>query len=396
MKNSVLYFLLEGFSRGGIQFFLLFISYYFGENIYITLMLLVSLETLIPLFFPTNYIDALSPLLKTYSSQKITSNFFILNFIFLLLFCLLFLIFMHALKKYYNYHNGCVYFLILLNVFLVRWLYFSAYMKQMQEKHSVAIKIKGIPFILSMIFAAFMVFMLDDKILGFFIGKTFGILIYCLYIVKQENMDLVWDKNFIKDFIGRSKYLLLTGLLGWATGYGFLNVAHTFYTELDTKNFAYMLNVYMIFLMVIFGGMQVLRPKILKLVDNSASFTQLKSFYLKTMFVYTSVGVGGVLFFLLLQTINLPENIARIIDNGDLAILLFILVAAESTARLIIYSKDDIKKFTYNMVSIELIGWLIVAILLFFFKVKMFYIYFVLIFIRSLYVVEYAYKRENI
>jgi len=393
MRNSILYFLLEGLSRGGIQFFLLFISYYYGENIYVTLMLLVSLETLIPLFFPTNYIDALLPLLKKYSEQEITSNFFVFNFIFFVVFGLVFIVFIQQLQEYYNYDNTYVYFLILINVFLVRWLYFSAFMKQMEEKHINAIRIKGIPFILSLGLAILFVFLFEDKIFGFFVGKTLGLFIFYVYILLKTNITFSMNYKFLIDFSARSKYLVLIGLLGWATGYGFLNIAHTFYTETDTKNFAYILNLYMIFLMVIFGGMQVIRPKILKLVNTNAASIQLKTFYIKTMLLYSGVAILGFGIFMFIQILSLPSSVGNMLQNGNYAILLFLLVAAESTARLFVYAKDDIKNFTQKIVSVELIGWLLVLILLYAQETKMFLIYFTLVTIRTLYVIYYTYKR---
>ena len=363
MKNSILYFIFEGFSRGGIQFLLLFISYYFGENIYVTLLLLVSLETLVPLFFPTNYIDGLLPLLKKYSHKEIRANFFTLNILFFLVFLVVFFNFKDELISYFKYKNFIVYLLILLNVYLVRWLYFSAFMKQMNEKHAEAIRIKGIPFILSLSFAMAFVFIFEDKIFGFFLGKSFGLLIY--YILIQEKIVRSIKLEFLIDFFNRSKFLLLTGLLGWGTGYGFLNVAHIFYTEIDIKRFGYMLNIYMIFLMVIFGVIQVVKPKILRLVEKGSSIKELLYFYFKIMLSYVTVALIGFLSISILKIIHLPgalkiihipDAVMNMIQNANLSILLFLLVASESTARIFIYAKDKIKNFTYIMVSVEILG----------------------------------------
>lgn len=393
MKNSILYFFLEGFSRGGIQLFLLFVSYGFSENIYITLMLLISLETLVALFFPTNYIDALLPLFKKYTNSQIFSNFFVLNFTFFLLFICIFIFYLDELKQYYNYYNSYVYFLVLLNVFFMRWLYFSAFMKQIEEKHLNAIKIKSIPFLLSLLFAIIFVLLLDDKVMGFFIGKSLGLFLYYVYLIKQESIKIFFNRMFLVDFISRSKFLLLTSLLGWSTGYGFLNIAHTFYSGIDTRNFGYMLNIYMIFLMITFGIIQVLRPKILTLIENRASTHALFNYYIKIILLFLLIAFVSYIFSFLLKEFRISDFIIKIIENIDFAILLFLLVSIESITKIFIYAKDKIKIFTYLLVSTEIIAWAMILTLIYLLNVNMFLVYFSLILIRVIITVYYGYKK---
>ena len=81
---------------------------------------------------------------------------------------------------------------------------------QVNEDHKTALKLKFGPFVLSFLFSMLGYFLLEDKVLGYFLGKTVGFSVaFIVFIKKLRFQAFVIEKEILIDFLHRIKKLVI-------------------------------------------------------------------------------------------------------------------------------------------------------------------------------------------
>ena len=397
MKYSILYMIFEGLSKGGNHVLLLFVASTIDPSIYLTIMLLISFETLLPIFVITNYNEVLYSIKDRFDKEKVFSTIMTLTTLMSLVYMIGILIIKSYLYKYFEYNNLVVYLIISFNIFFFVFFRFISVFYQLEEKHSQAIYLKSLPFFLSFIGVLCGVLLFEDKIAGFFIGKLLGYIVaFVIFLAKNKifRLDFKIDKDFLIQYINRAKFLILLGVFGWLSGYGFLNFGKVFSTPQDTIKFGYMLNIFMLYLMIANGINQIYAPKIRGLFD-----IDIKSAYLfskKVAAIYLGISLVSLLLYKAIiiyidqNYMILNLNIKHIIAMFPYSVLIFYISSFKYISDVYIYLQDIYKDFVYRLMTVEVIVFILVIGLLNFYPSLLIPAYILIIVSRSFVVYKFA------
>lgn len=392
MKNSVYYIIYEGLSKGGSHLILFLLALYVNQENYLAIMLLLSLETMLPLFVLSNYNEILYKLKEKYSLQDMIGSLLITTLSTIGAFLLIFLLLQHDIYLYFGYDGIIVYLAILFNVFLVVTFRFFSISHQIEEDHTKALRYKSLPFFLSFLGIILAVFICDDKVFAFFIGKSLGY-ISALFFLKMHTYFkvLVINRVFIIEYMERAKFLILVGLFGWLSNYGFFNILHVFYSKYETLQFGYMLNILMLFLLLANGINQVYYPKVRKLFAESNTNTI--NFSIKILFLYFFLSlIASILLLFINHFVDLfNEQLKMMINIAPYAIIVFTIASFRYVSLIYIYIYDQYKSFSIVMIITEIISFSVVTLMLVF-EFNIFITYLIFIIDRSVITILYTHK----
>ena len=305
MKKSLLYILFEGFSKGGSYLLLLFIANFFSNEMYISLMTLLSFETLLKMFFVSYYGEALYKLQNIYPKNRLFPSYIALVIVQVLLIALLIITAHSLLFHYFGHGNLLTYFAILINAILFNSFRLNSSYSQIQENHRTAIIYRSLPFFSAFAFSLLFVWLFNDKILGFFLGKSVGFFLFQLVVRRRQtfSLRLSFNKAIISDILKRSVYLFSNAWLGWVTGIGFINVAKIISkNDLQVAKMGYALNIYSILLLAGYGINQVYGPRLKKLIETNSLEAGIE-FSKKIQFLFIGIVLFGSLSFIGLDII---------------------------------------------------------------------------------------------
>ena len=218
MKNALLYMIFEGLAKGGNRLILLYIAYALDADAYLTFLLLFSFGTLLPVFVLSNYHSVLYILIGKYRREQVFSSILTMTMSKVLLFIVLIFLFRTWLYDYFNYHYLYTYIAIAISAFFFVYFTFLLVYHQLEEQHGQAIYLMSLPFFTAFLGALAGVTLFEDKVAGFFIGKSAGFLIVFFYFLLKDKLftlNFSIDKAFVKQYLSRSKFLFLTALSGW-------------------------------------------------------------------------------------------------------------------------------------------------------------------------------------
>ena len=219
-------------------------------------MTLLSAETLLKMFFVTYYGEALYKLQDLYNKNKLFQTYNSTILVQTTVFIILIVLFRNSLFTYFNHSNLFTYLSIIFNAVLFNSFRLNSSYSQIIENHKKAIIYRSFPFFIAFLFSLLFVWKFQDKILGFFIGKTVGFIIFWIGAnkVTSINLQLKFDVKIFKNIFSRTKFLFSNAWLGWLTGIGFINVAKVLIDEQsEIAKFGYALNIYSIFLLLGYG-----------------------------------------------------------------------------------------------------------------------------------------------
>jgi len=398
MKYSILYMLFEGLSKGGSQLILLYVAYSLPSTTYLIFMLLISLETFLPILYVSNYNEVLYTIKDRYSQSNIYSTILTITFLSCILFLFIILLTKSYLYQYFEYEILLTYLAIPINVFFFIFFKFLSLYQQLDGDHGKAIYFKSMPFFFSFLGALAGVLSLDDPVVGFFVGKTIGYFFAFLYLQLKQNLffvDFRIDGTFLKEYLNRSKFLVSITLFGWLGSYGLLNIGKIVSTHEKVVEYGYMINLFSIFLMLANGINQVYSPKVKQLYSDNRGAAY--SFSKKILLVYFFIAVCAYFTYQLILYIN---NDLNILDTKSLdiftvmpyAILVFWIGSFKYISDVYIYITDTYKKFTKSLFVIEIFSLSLAIYLLNGYNVSLLNAYLVIIIARSSFTFMYTKK----
>lgn len=382
---SLYYILFEGISRGANYFLLILIASFINNELYVKLMLLVSLEALLNILFISNNSDILYAL-DNNKKSKYFNCVFDASLIQFLLFITLYFIFKNYINYYYEYNLNILIFCILGNAFLATIIRFYSVTMQIILDHKTALKLKSIPFFISFIFSSIFLLTLNDKILAFFLGKTLGLsLSFGYYFLYKQIKLKIFSTNkftFISVF-KRAKYSFLIAILGWSAGLGFLNFAKVFSNEKNMLILSLILTLSAILQMVGNGINQVYSPQLKTYFLDS--YEKAKNYSIKTHKVYfilsTLLIFGATVIYIFSNEVlmYLPKLEVIIVEPYIFMIpILFLISSFNWIAGPFFTILDKFKSSFMMNVMLYIVSWLII-ILLITFKVGSVIIYYLIL-----------------
>ena len=390
--------LFEGLSKGGNQLILLYIAYTLDPSVYLIFMLLVSLETFLPILVISNYNEVLYTLKGKFAQEKVFSTVLTITLISTFLFIFILYINQIFLFDYFNYSNIYVYLTIPISVFFIVYFKFLSMYYQLEESHSKAIYLKSLPFFLSFLGALIGVMITKDQVAGFFIGKAIGFTVTFFYFLLKDKIftfTISINQDFLKEYLSRSKFLFLITFFGWLSTYGFLNIGKLTSTDENIIDYGYMINLYMLFLMIANGINQVYSPRIRKLFHHNSTMAYTLS--KKTLLLYLTISVLAFVSYYFLMHLNskmpfLNDKAIDILSVFPYAILVFAIAALKYISDVYVYVLDKYQHFALSLVMVEVLSISIAVILLLYFQVTLLNAYLILISSRSLYTFLYVKK----
>ena len=395
MKNSILYMIFEALSKGGNQLILLYVAYTLNTDIYITFLLLVSLETLLPIFVLSNYNEVLYTLSGKYKQTQVFSSLSTITMSTVLVFVLAITLFHSYLYEYFDYYHPYVYTAIAANVFFVVYFKFLSMYHQLEEDHTLAIYLKSLPFFFSFLSAFIGVTFFDDKVAGFFIGKMVGFFIAFSYLLLKKKIltpRFSINRAFITQYLSRSKFLLLITLFGWLSTYGFINIGKLVSTTDNVVSYGYLISLYMLFLLIANGINQVYAPRIKKLYEENVD--KARKLSMITLLLYFSIGILAYVIFLIIEYFQtfLDAKAVDILSVFPYAVTVFLIASFKYISDVYIYVSDSYKHFSISLLIIESLSLMFAIYLLSINSVTLIYAYLLVILARSGYTFIYAAK----
>jgi hypothetical protein len=371
IKYSFLYIFFEGLAKGGNQVLLLCVAALIGSDLYMKMILLISLQVIIMLLYIPNYTDVLYAIDINKERRNYKSSLLIFSLMQYCIYLLLYFVFRARFYDFYGYTNDLLIFIILGIGILSCMIRFDSVDYQLRGKHSEAILYRSMPFGIS--FIASLVFFLlgEDKILSFFTGQFTGLLaFYCYSLLKNREIRINSFKlDLILNYGKRAKYSFLVAILGWSGGLGFLNFAKLFSESAnDLIQIGYAVNVFTIFLLLGYGIDQVFVPK-LKLIYKE-SLIRARALSKKVHVLYIVICFLGFLAYIGMKYLVIEndyfENVAVIKQVADVfgatPIALFVfLLSSFHWVSTPFYQIADIYQeyFKLNLIA-YMIPWLII------------------------------------
>lgn len=272
--TSIYYTLFEGLSRGGNQLLLIFVASFLSKTLYFNLMLLVSLESLLTMFFLSYYVDVLYSY-KEHRVKSLFSAFIDFSFLQLLLFISLFYLFRSDISTFYNYDLTLLILPILGNGFISNVLSNISVAAQIQLNHKKALLYKSLPFFFSFIICLVFFILLEDKIFAFFFGRFLGLFLFFIFIIFNDKLISTLFKFNLRVFLSlfkRIKYSFIIAMISWLFGLGFLNFAKLYTTDKDSLALlAMMISLFAVLQLLANGVNQVYVPNLKKYMSNSVT-----------------------------------------------------------------------------------------------------------------------------
>lgn len=391
--DSLYYTIFEALSKGGSQILLIIIASLISKELYLTIMLLISFEALITMLYLSYYADILYSFRKNRSKQAI-ANALDTSLIQYTIFIIIFLIFKEQINAYFNYNLNTLIFLILGNGLISNIVRFYSVSFQIELKHYKAIKFKSIPFFSSFILSLFLFFLMQDKVLAFFLGKFIGMLIFFIYVlISEKGYKLIFTSN--KYYFGltfkRAKYSFVIALLGWGANLGFLNFAKIYSSSTSqVVLLGLLLNLFTLLLLFSNGINQVYVPELKQKLSFSLSAGETYSKKVHNVYIMLSILFAVLVTIVLLfkeYFMELIPNVKDIFSGGYLYLtaLLFFINSFHWVAAPYLMIMDKYKNYFNIIWVLNAIAWLLIIILLFIFGFNNFlFFYFIIKIVDSL------------
>ncbi|MBR8537380.1 hypothetical protein KDU71_17565 [Carboxylicivirga sediminis] len=357
-KSSILYSIAEGASKGGFQILLLIIASFIANDVYLVLMLLLGLEALMKMVYVTFYGNVLYKLIDLFPSKSILNVFFVISLLQLGIFIILLLLFNQYIFAYYSYDNQIVFILLAANAFIANLSVYYSVILQLQERHSEAVKYRSLPFFIGFVVALGGVMVLEDKVLGFFLGKFLGFLFfYIIFLARKitfSSFSLRLIKPVLKEMKGRVSYSFFIAIMGWLSSLGFMYVAKLWNTDDDLVILGYIINVYNVLFLFGYGINQVYSPRVKDLIvrNNYVKANRLKWNILVLYFLISLlmfVGLAAINSLVPLQTLfnGKLENISDILSVGYFSIFIFLANSFNWVVSPFYFSLDKFRQYFY-------------------------------------------------
>lgn len=398
---SLYYTIFEGLAKGGSYLLLIFIASFIDKDLYVKLMLLISLESLLTMFFISYYNDVLYSY-KNNKVVKLFSTFSTISYFQFFTYLLFYYLFSDYINNYYSYDLKYIIFFMLGNGFISNFVSNISVAAQIHLDHKKALLYKSVPFFLSFIFCLSSFIFFEDKVFAFFFGKFFGLLIFYVIIFFREKLYLNFlrfDKLLFSSLFKRIKFSFIIAMLSWASGLGFLNFMKLFSDESSSIAIVAMtLNLFTVLQLLSNGINQVYVPQLKHLL--TFNIVKAKAYSKKTMFIYFKVTalllVGvGISFILKDFIINLTTLDPIVFSSIFLVVVLFFINIFQwiATPYLIILNKY--KHLFFSKLFLAIISWGIVLFLIYFFEIKNFILhYFVMQIVSSIGIYYYIFKNK--
>lgn len=368
--TSLYYTFFEGLSKGGSHVLLIAIAAFISEDIYIKIMVLISFEALITMMYVSYYADVLYSFKKKRNKEFLTVVYDV-SIIQILIFILLYVVFKNSFDNYFNYQGMSLFIVIFLNGLFSNIIRFYSVCFQLEIKHKQALIYKSLPFFLSFLFCLILFYMLEDKILGFFLGKCVGLSLFFSYIFyKNNDFRNIFQSKFhhFLSLIKRVKFSFAIAIFGWLAGLGFLNFAKIASTNSEEILLVGLIfNIYSILQLFANGINQVYVPhlKQLSLSDRNAQ----KNYTAKTHYIYILLTLFFVFVFSLIilfkQTIIKFLPISDVLLDGNIFLLALIFFINSfqwvSTPYLMIL--DKYKNYLSAKLVLNITAWTLIIIL---------------------------------
>lgn len=396
LKDSMLYTIAEGASKGGFHLLLLLIAIFIESEIYLLLILLLGLEALFKLLFVSFFGNVLYKLIDLFSSRNIFTSVLLLSFLQFVLYSLLIVIFREQLSRYYGYYKYIVFIIICANAFISNLFVYYSTLLQLRGLHSSAIKSRSIPFFLSFVTALIGFSLIDDKVLGFFLGKFLGFLgFFLVFFVKKLvfNFKMFLALGPIINAMGiRTLYSFMVAFLGWLSSLGFMYIAKIWSSNQDLVKLGYIITFYNVLFLFGYGINQVYSPKIKSLITTSgihAAFKiktkTLNVFILISAVLLIFVFVGNLIFPYVSIFYDNFQNLDDILSVGYLSVFIFMANALNWIVTPFFFSLD---RFKYYFILVS-IGY-VFAFISYFLSINMFMLdvglgYVVFYFVKNLF-----------
>ncbi|WP_326984845.1 hypothetical protein VUJ46_10060 [Chryseobacterium sp. MYb264] len=394
--TSIYYTIFEGLAKGGNQLLLVIIATFINKELYLKLMLLISLEALITMSFFSYYVDVL----YSYKKNKIKtlfSGFFDFSIIQILLYIGIYFLFQKQINQYYNYNLHYVILFIIGNAFVTTIVNYISVSLQISANHKLAIQYKSIPFFLSFVFCIVFFLTFDDKVLAFFLGKFSGISIFFIFFFIKNKL----YKNIFKfksihfiSLLKRVKYSMIIAFIGWGTGLGFLNFSKIYSgSEQQLLALGLLLNMFSMIQLLSNGINQVYVPKLKELLAQSMADARTYTKSIKFMYIKVAGGLL-VLALLLLIVRNLIPGILPKIDNTFIyslcfVILVFFLNIFQWISAPYLMILDKYKYYFFLKLSSNAVSWILMLSLIYLFHMNNFIIFYFIIQLINSFTVYY-------
>ena len=326
IKNSLLYIFFEGLSKGGNTLIFLIAASLLAKNEYVNLLSLFSLEGLFIIISPFYYTDVLFKLRDKYSFKDINRLSSKLIFFYCIILALIIAVFSSFIFKMYGFDSYITLFSIIFIVGARLIFQVQSVNFQIDENHKRAVRLKAIPFLASFFVGLVGFLLFENKIAGFFIGRSLGFLlisvksIYAFFL----NFNFEIDTNFIKDFLKRASNLIIIGLGGWFLGYGMLNILKYYYNDDVNYQIGLMLNMWSLFLLLANGINGVYFPEFRK--KYNINIKSADKLFNQTFILYMGILTLCIIGLLFLNLISIQSSFFKLLQlHTYLHIIPFVL-----------------------------------------------------------------------
>lgn len=188
LSNSLKYIFVSGISKGFNYLILLYFAVGIYTEQYITILLLLSFEQLLSLTLPLNNSSIIySKKIEDYGliTNKLISSSLLLTLVYVLGFFLI----RDQIYKYFNINEILIFISIFISIIINAYLVYLSNYYKLVEKHNSALLIQ-LFFLISFISIVAFIFVIENKILAFFLGKTTGLLLILIFL-KAFKLDLI-------------------------------------------------------------------------------------------------------------------------------------------------------------------------------------------------------------
>ncbi len=383
MYRSLQYIAAELISRGVPQIILLVLAVKLQKSEFAVFTLLYGLESLLVILLPSNYVELLYKLKNEKNGKDIAHTIFSVNFVVVLLIILGTLLCHNWVFQFYNYSNIYVYIAIALSAFVNSYMRFCRTQYQLDFRHNDAIKNMLYSFSSANIGIILFLFLFDDKIMAFFVGKAIGFLLYFGFYGLKEEIRFFVSTHLLVEYIKRMKYLFLFAVYSWFFGYGFSYIVKIVGTPNDVANIGYVITFSMPFLLLANGINQVYVPKVKSLVEKD--FKKAKLFSSKILALYATIFVGVVVLLWLIDDLgySLIEKFNHLVA---ISAVVFLFSSLKYVYDIYLYVFDLFKKYVLGTVVAETITLAFIIVLYEATGVSLAYLYTLLVLSRSVYV----------
>lgn len=355
--KSFKYIIVSGASKGFNYLLLLYLAIGDYTDQYIIILLLLSLEQILSLLLPLNNSNIIySKSISKYEliTNKLISNSLILVFIYIILL----IVFKDVVYNYFETNNLLIFISIIVNVLINSYLVYLTNYYKLVEKHQTALLIQAL---LLISFASILVsvFILENKVIAFFVGKSIG-LVLILIIISFLSLNLSKYSFALLNIkeLKKMSNLLSVSVLGWVSGLGFMNIVKVYAASDELLKVGYILNICNVFLLISIGVNSVYNPLIKKyLIQNNVK----KALRIKTntLLIYLSIVVlSFIIYFMIYNVFSI--KIEKALSVVPYAILIFLFSAFQSVVHPFYLITDRFKNFNYiNILSYVVWGLII-------------------------------------